>query len=500
MHSERKVKGLLGWAVAGLVGLVGVYLSLKGSQQVAQGYEHYLRQEFADEAGDHYYALVSRLETYSTFLSSLRALFVSSQDVERDEFGKFARLVLERHYGANSGIQALEWVPRVRQAERAEHERAARAGGLPRYAILEAGPSGGLVPAGERPAYAPVFYIEPMAGNEPALGFDLASHPARRVTLERARDTGRTVSTDKLRLVQERGTQPGFLVVTAHYDVGDEQLETVSDRQQHLAGYLLMVLRAGDVLASALKPHASDGLTVSLLDPKSPPGERLLYTYPADAPRSAGPAAESRGARGGVDFQVTNRLEVFGKTWEVVVAADRERYAAKVTNPAGYYLAFGLLLSALVPSLVWVVFRLRGKNEALRESEADYRRLVDRAPDVVYSRSTKRGDGSTPRGWSRCLAIPGSTCWPIRFCGLSRFIRRTGSGWNRPSRPPRGPRRSMSSIGCGGRQAVGAGCGTVRSSARPSRMRSWWMASPRTSRSGRPRKRRCASGWNTNAR
>ena len=63
--------------------------------------------------------------------------------------------------------------------------------------------------------------------NEPALGFDLWSEDKRRAALERARDTGLATATPPIRLVQEPGSQLGFLVLLPVY--GDRHRPWSSD-------------------------------------------------------------------------------------------------------------------------------------------------------------------------------------------------------------------------------------------------------------------------------
>jgi CHASE1-domain containing sensor protein len=67
-------------------------------------------------------------------------------------------------------------------------------------------------PAGERPDYYVIDYIEPMAGNEMSFGLDMAALPQRRQALERARDSGRITTTSWPRLLRTQRAQPGFVL------------------------------------------------------------------------------------------------------------------------------------------------------------------------------------------------------------------------------------------------------------------------------------------------
>ena len=59
--------------------------------------------------------------------------------------------------------------------------------------------------------------MEPLAGNEAAVGFDLASNPIRLAALQKARDTGEIVAPARIRLVQETRGEGGGVVFKPIY-------------------------------------------------------------------------------------------------------------------------------------------------------------------------------------------------------------------------------------------------------------------------------------------
>ena len=58
-------------------------------------------------------------------------------------------------------------------------------------------------------------YVEPLAGNEPAVGFDILSDPTRGAAIEATISTGNGTATALIRLVQENGAQSGILLIHA---------------------------------------------------------------------------------------------------------------------------------------------------------------------------------------------------------------------------------------------------------------------------------------------
>jgi signal transduction histidine kinase len=151
------------------------------------------------------------LEEQSVFLEQLGgALMVRRLPLTRDGFRELVHKLLQRF----PTIQAVEWAPRVAAADRDAFE-AERRGEIPGFTIRERDAAGELRPAGERAQFFPVTYFEPLAGNEEAVGFDLASDSDRQAAIEAATASGNVTATAPIRLVQEHGQQPGLLLTYA---------------------------------------------------------------------------------------------------------------------------------------------------------------------------------------------------------------------------------------------------------------------------------------------
>ena len=117
-----------------------------------------------------------------------------------------------------------------------------------------------------------------MAGNEPALGFDLGSNPARLAALDQAADTGRPVATEGITLVQETGSQAGFLIFIPVYR-REAPLKTEEQRRLALQGFVCGVFRAGNAVEAAVRPSPEKGLWTELVDLYGPLEARLLYRF-----------------------------------------------------------------------------------------------------------------------------------------------------------------------------------------------------------------------------
>ena len=171
--------------------------------------------EFLEEVETQAALFQRRLENHREAVAAVASFFEASQSVDRRAFNRFVARGLDRF----PGIQALEWIPAVAADQRGTFERALRAQGQPEFAFRRWTEGGAWSAQTEDwgAEYFPVYYVEPLQGNERALGIDLFSHPVRRDAIERARDSGRPVASARIRLAQESEDQHGFLLFHPAY-------------------------------------------------------------------------------------------------------------------------------------------------------------------------------------------------------------------------------------------------------------------------------------------
>ena len=246
-------------------------------------------------------------------LRAIERLFASSDRVDRDEFGIFvANTVMRR-----KGIQALSWLPMVTSADRQRFEVAAREEGLENFEISERNDAGALVRATTRPVYFPVFYINPVAGNEAAIGFDIASNPTRRAALDQSRDTGAQTATGRIRLVQETGQSFGILIIQPIFRQ-DGANASIESRRRNLVGYASGVFRINDMLGELVETLRAENIDVWLYDRSAAADLQLLHG-PTDA---SGKVAERSLVGLGPEAMVT--YDMAGRKWELRFVATPE--------------------------------------------------------------------------------------------------------------------------------------------------------------------------------
>lgn len=202
-------------------------------------------------------------------LYSLAILFGENDIPSFDRFSIEARSILNRH----PDIKALEWIPKVAGAERDEYVSKQRID-YPLFEFTERLDQGYMTVESDKEFYYPVYYVEPLIGNEEAFGFDLSSNETRWRALEYAMNTGLPQATATITLVQEHGNQRGFLAFLPIYQGVPT---TIENRQKLLKGFVLGVFRVGDTVESSLYGDGMMGVSMKILDETEEGKRDIIY-------------------------------------------------------------------------------------------------------------------------------------------------------------------------------------------------------------------------------
>jgi two-component system, LuxR family, sensor kinase FixL len=283
--------------------------------------------------------------------------------VTHAQFDDFAAKVYHRH----AGIQAIEWVPRVTQDQVHALESSMQAEGYRDFKIFERTEEHEPGAVGVRSEYFPVTYVYPLKGNESALGFDLGSETIRRNVLGRAFSSHQLAMTGRLHLIQEPASQYGVLMVRPVFR------SHVGAAEADLAGYTAIVVRVGQLAASAMEPLVGDTLAYRIEDPSAPRGETTLF-------EAGVPATE-----GGLAFR--QRFQFKHAEWQIAIeptAAYLQTHASALM-PLIYFteLAFALLVVAFVLTLTGRTNRIAELVSERTAELEDARRAAVRAGNLL---------------------------------------------------------------------------------------------------------------------
>jgi len=314
-------------------------------------------------------ALKKNLTIYLNALNSLKGFVVASDKIDDASFRSFARQLLD----SQIHVQAFGWDPLVLPENRDAFETDGRRLGFPDFRITERTADNQIVPAGDRPYYVPVKYIEPVAGNRKAIGFDVASNPVRREALERARDSGRPVTTGRIRLVQETEGQFGVLTFQPVYKRGNWN-QGIEDHRQALKGFVVGVLRLGDLVNEAFEKLDTADLAFQLVDLNARPDQRWLYANPLQ--RNGFAEIEERGLFGrSRPMSHSQRIDPGDRSWAFEISPTAKYIARHRPDNTWLVLIGGLAITSMVVAFS-VVFEARNTELAnlvddLREAKTD---------------------------------------------------------------------------------------------------------------------------------
>lgn len=280
-----------------------------------------------------------RMQSYEYLLRGVQGLFTASENVARSEFHAYAKEVaLEKNY---PGMQSLGFTLLITKQDKAKHIASIRNEGYRQYSIH---------PEGQRDLYASVVFIEPLAGrNLQAFGFDTFADPARRLPMEQARDTGKSVISGKLKLVQETDDQiqAGFIMWAPIYKNGVAH-NTLAERQENLLGWVTAAFRMDDLMASILAGNRN--LDLEIYDGLEMSDKSLMH----DADKIRRDRGESK-----TRFQNTSVFKIAEHNWTLLFSSVNN-VDVRLNNQKQNLIAWlGVVVSILLSLLTWILVQSR---------------------------------------------------------------------------------------------------------------------------------------------
>jgi diguanylate cyclase (GGDEF)-like protein/PAS domain S-box-containing protein len=329
-----------------------------------QAARHELLTQFDFSLGDAVSRIEQRMGTYELLLRGVQSLFAAGGEMDRERFRDYVdTLNLDANFSGIQAIGIIEWVP---EKQKDIHVAAMRQQGLAGYTIE---------PQGTREDYAPVIQREPYIGlNRAALGLDAWTDPVRRRAMEKARDSGMTSISGKVRLWvdTEANARPGFIMYMPIYAQGKQQ-DSVAQRRAHLIGWVFASFRMHDVIAS-LYGEQPPGLTIAIYDGIDPSPATLLHRTSAAA-----------GQHPPAIISANEYLVVDGHDWTLAMSAQDDFKTRFGRNAELLIASAGIGLSLLLALLTWLMMTGRGRamrlasamTQELRENEEKFRAIAD---------------------------------------------------------------------------------------------------------------------------
>jgi len=264
-------------------------------------------------------------------LRAVGGLFVASEDVQPDEFGRLASLLLPSH----PEIRIVAWAPRIPAAERGKFESTLAAKGFSR-GILQLD-AGRLVKAGTRAEYFPLLMTASASGRGRGLGIDVAGETARAEAIATAMRTHAISATRPLSLLGGGPETDGILLVLPVFDLR-------TSPQRDLQGFVVGAFRTEHLIARAFDSDVSRRVRLTITDTTAGSGDdkALLYASPQE---SELPAQHNLAA---LDLASARTIVVGGRSWNLAFSPTLAYLEGERSIVAWLVLACGLALTSLV--------------------------------------------------------------------------------------------------------------------------------------------------------
>jgi PAS domain S-box-containing protein len=341
-----------------LTALVGLLLTIFAAWMLNENERRDRHEAFSQLAESQTFIMSEILRDIRDYgLEGLARFYEGSEHVKFNEFTKYTDYLIN-----NPAVQVWGWIPAVSAAQKSLFEKTTRASGLTGFEIWQEGKKGNRIPASRRNTYYPLSYVNPLKGNEKALGYDLGSEPLRQAALTKAADTGLTICSEPITLMQETADRKGLLIFRPVFS---------KKGSRNLQGFTSAVLFMDKLLESVSKDIVSTQIEISLLRADNTI-EILAVTHDAAISPDTG-------------FSLARPVFAYGKVFSIKAYADAEFMDAYPPRAALFAILAGLILTATLTFVLGMIIHRRTlleqmvdlRTRELQESESLYKKIFE---------------------------------------------------------------------------------------------------------------------------
>ena len=283
------------------------------------------------------------------------AIQTFTQDTQTEDWKGFSdKLNLVDTYPGINGIGVIYYIPQREASHFIKQQRIYR-------------PDFTIHPQHNEQEYWPITYIEPLKGNEKAVGLDMAFEANRFRAAKKARDNATTQITAPIVLVQDAKKTPGFLQFIPFYDSAN--IETLEQRQKHFVGHVYAPFIMVKLMEGTLK-QSNRQLVFSITD-----GDDSLYNELTN---------ENSHYDNQPLFQKTVTIDMYGRPWTFNIQTALSFKASTHSNQPLIILGSGIVINSLLLLVFITLISAKKKATAITQSfittETYYKHIIESAP------------------------------------------------------------------------------------------------------------------------
>ncbi|NOQ16318.1 MAG: diguanylate cyclase, partial [Methyloprofundus sp.] len=236
-------------------------------------------------------ALEREMLAHKHITENMQAYFDASNHVSAAEFQVMARLSLQYH----PDIIAIEWIPRILEQPK-------------------------LPFSTENTAHYPIKYVEPLQGNERALGYDALNNKKAITTLAQVVRSGELAFTGLVSLIQNKqqiyARRPAAIIYAPVY-AKNTLLQTIAERERFLEGVVAVVFTIGSGHTEALAILSDNQLLVEITD-----SQEIFYSNFS---------TELLNVISFISLQSTKAIVTAGTVWQITYRPSAEFMASQTS-------------------------------------------------------------------------------------------------------------------------------------------------------------------------
>ena len=341
--------GRLHWAVI----FTSFVLTIAAWQVSTSQIEKRIEQRFDFLSNQLVTQIIERMKRYENALKTgAIAIQTQRQKIDVDDWLRFSKaLKITSMYPGINGIGVIYHIRPEEKDRFIKEQRALR----PDFKIH---PYHGAV------ENWPITYIEPLDGNEQAVGLDIAFEQHRINAAKKARDTSQTQITAPITLVQDEKKTPGFLQFVPLYSSHD--ISTIELKRQHFIGHVYAPFIMHKLISGTFnqKDIQDDNrhIRFSIYD-----GDELLY----DDLKENGVTTTKSSSR---SKKIT--IEMYSRTWTFNIQTASIFDEEMKTNQSTYVLIGGITIDVLL-IFIFIILTGRDKRSLILVDEMTRRALVN---------------------------------------------------------------------------------------------------------------------------
>ena len=327
--------------------------------------------------------LNNRIKNSVDMLHSFVGLINGSEKIDANEFELFADSVMRR----DDSILGVSVNFAVAGADISSFEKSTQKNYPDRiFRMQERNSVGELVPVTPRPQHIVVTFINPLKGNEAALGYDVYSQTDRKFALDQAISSRQVYPTAPLKLVQNSNA---VLLFLPFFDRGTDVF----------LGVATAVIELDMLTETIVKQGLLSNTELYLVDVNDPTSKPIIVAKSMSASLSTEEMV-ARYDAGKFHHAVRFDINVGGKTWQLYQVSDS--YFFKQPWIVKFVLACGFLFTGLFGWFLLIVsshtaevenrVRLRTRdlqlaNEHLKASELEQSKAKEEAQEANRAKS-----------------------------------------------------------------------------------------------------------------